>query len=149
MYQFKSTYTILKNPGYDEAHNPNWFDSPFLQTPPSYPWDYKREMQIEDVDIWEILVEEGGGLGIYAAWCPYAEFYLITTGSDLRNVWIDGNLTYNDRHWETYYGAGAQKQVQKRAKELNLNLPTFKVWVDDNDMWLHTKQDNYKTLIIS
>jgi hypothetical protein len=145
---FKSTYNILKKPDEDEVFNPNWMDSDKLVLPPTKPWDYQREMTIEDVDIWEVLVENGGGFGIYASWCPYAEFYLITTGSDERNVWSNGNNTYNDKHWEVYYGAGAQELVKKRAKDFNLHLPTFKLWVEDQNMWLHQKENNPKTLII-
>lgn len=152
MPTFKSTYNILKKPDEDEVYNPNWFDTPFLQLPPSHPWDYKREMKIEDVDIWEVLVEHGGGLGIYASWCPYAEFYLIATGSDFRNQWIDtldGILyNYNDIFFETYYGPMAQKKVRQRAKELGLVLPNFKVWVDPEDMWLYTEKETESRIII-
>jgi hypothetical protein len=138
---FKSTYNILKKPDEDEVHNDNWFDTPFLQLPPSPKWDYKREMKVEDVDIWEVLTEQGGGLGVYAAWCPYAEFYLITSGSNLNNSWY-GNLNgieynYNDRTIETYYGPGSQDIVRKRAEELGIVLGNFNIWVEDNDMWLY------------
>jgi hypothetical protein len=149
---FKSTYNILKKPDEDEVHNNNWFDTPFLQLPPSYPWDYKREMQIEDVDIWEVLVESGPQ-GIYASWCPYAEFYLVVTGGDYRNQW-HGTLNkitynYNDKFWETYYGAGAQIKVRQKAKELNLPLNNFNIWVEEEKMWLYQEPKEFKTLIIN
>ena len=145
---FKSTYNILKKPDEDEVFDINWFDSPTLQLPPSPHWDYQREMTIEDVDIWEVLVENGGGVGVYAAWCPYAEFYLVTTGSDLRNRWFE-NLgkalySYNDRFWETYYGPGAQEIVSKRAIELGTPLKKTQAWVEEEDMWLYTKQEKYE-----
>lgn len=149
---FKSTYNILKKPDEDEIHNDNWFDTPFLQLPPTYPWDYKREMKIEDVDIWEVLVEQGGSLGIYASWCPYAEFYLVTTGPDLKNQWV-GTLNgvefnYNDKVFETYYGPMAQKKVKKRAIELGLKLNNFKVWVDQQDMWMYQDEEKLHKKII-
>lgn len=140
---FKSTYNILKKPDEDEVFNLNWFDSPTLQLPPSKPWDYSRELTIEDIDIWEVLCERGGGLGVYAAWYPYAEFYLITTGIDFNNSWLgklgETTYNYNDKFWETYYGVDAQEKIKKRAKELGMHLPTFSVWVDPEDMWLYTK----------
>jgi hypothetical protein len=150
---FKSTYNILKKPDEDEVFNPNWMDSNKLVLPPTKPWDYKKEMTIEDVDIWEVLVEQGGGVGIYASWCPYAEFYMVTTGSELSKQWL-GYLNgvpynYNDRSWETYYGAGAQQQVKKRAKELNLPLNITSVWVDETDMWLYQNPEKNKKLIIN
>lgn len=148
---FKSTYNILKKPDEDEVHNDNWFDTPFLQLPPSVPWDYKKEMKIEDVDIWEVLVEESGGLGIYASWNPYAEFYLIKTGFNYKNQWLGywkNNLTnYTDVFIETYYGAGAQIKVKQRAKELNLPLNNFNVWIDEEDMWLYKKPEIKKIII--
>lgn len=154
MPQFKSTYNILKKPDEDEVFNINWMDSDKIILPPTKEWDYAREMQLEDVDIWEVIYEAGGGVGIYASWCPYAEFYLITTGGDFRYMWentLNGQtFNYMDKLFETYYGNGASKKVYDRAKELNVNLRINKIWVDDEDMWLHSNQEKIdaKTLII-
>ncbi len=140
---FKSTYNILVKPDEDEVFNPNWFDTPFLQLPPSCPWTYEREMQIEDVDIWEVLVEHGGGLGVYAAWCPYAEFYLVTTGTDLRTQKVDEktSVNYNSMFYETYYGAGAQEKVKQKANQLGLPLCESQLWVEPEDMWLYQPKE--------
>jgi len=138
---FKSTYNILKKTDEDEVFDPNWMDSDTLVLPPKKEWDYSRELHIEDVDIWEVLVETGGGFGVYASWSPYAEFYLITTGSDLRSQWLgkqnESVYNYNDKFWETYYGLLAQEKVRKRAIELGLSLPNFTIWVEEEDMWLY------------
>jgi len=140
---FKSTYNILKKSDEDEVFNDNWMDTPFLQLPDSEPWDYSRELKIEDIDIWEVIVEYGGGLGVYAAWKPYAEFYLITTGLDLRNQWIlnfnNYFYNYNDKFYESYYGVGAQEMVKKRAEELGIILPNSYIWVENDGMWLYSK----------
>ena len=130
---FKSTYNILKKQDEDEVFNPNWMDSDKLILPPTKTWDYQRELQIEDIDIWEVLYEASGGIGVYAAWSPYAEFYLLTTG------WLPlkENMRVNDRLIETYYGQGAQQKVMKRAQELDIPLPTFNSWVDPENMWLY------------
>ena len=147
---FRSTYNILTKADEDEVFNENWMDSNKVVVPPKKDWTYDREMQIEDVDIWEILYEAGGGLGVYASWCPYAEFYLITTGGDYRNdgKLIDGIL-YHGRNMETYYGPGAQQKVQKRCAELNIKLRTEQVWVDPDKMWLHQQpQQPTKTIIL-
>lgn len=124
----------------DELHNRNWMDSDTLQLPLGGPndskskWDYAREMQVTDVDIWEVMYEASGGIGVYAAWLPYAEFYMVTTG------WIP--KTINDRIIETYYGPNSQKQVYTRAAQLGIPLPVNTVWVDDDEMWLHTAPTN-------
>lgn len=140
---FKSTYNILVKPDEDEVYDANWFDKPFLTLPPKVEWSYEREMTIEDVDIWEVIAQHGGNYGVYAAWSPYAEFYLVTTGSDLRTsktMYLKGvPFNYNSINWETYYGPTAVDQVRKRAAELGLLLPETKIWVDEKDMWKYTK----------
>jgi hypothetical protein len=127
MPQFKTTKNILKNPWEDELYDDNWMDSDKLILPPKKQWDYSRELKIEDVDIWEVIYYQGGGLGLYASWDPYAEFYLIT----LPHFAIRTNAL------ETYYGAGAQRSVQKRCKELNIPVIVNETWVDDENMWLY------------
>jgi hypothetical protein len=127
--RFKSTQNIFKDFG--EVFETKWMDSNKVETPPNPPWDYSRELKIEDVDIWEVIYEQGGGVGIYASWCPYAEFYLIRTG------WW--NMP-NDI--ETYYGPGADAAVQKRAKELNIPIVVNKVWVEPENMFLYERADN-------
>jgi len=124
---FKTTKDILKTPWEDELFNPNWMDSNTLILPPKKEWDYARELQIEDIEVWEQLYYEGGGLGVYAAWDPYAEFYMIT--KKYFTILNDGI--------ETYYGENAQKMVQKRIKELNIPLETKQFWVEPEDMWMY------------
>lgn len=144
---FKSTYNILKKQDEDEVYNPNWMDSDTLVLPPKKDWDYSRELIIEDIDIWEVLYEASGGIGVYASWSPYAEFYMVTTGIDYRNQarFING-FPYWDRTIETYYGSTAQKQVYQRCKQLNIQLPLFQNWIED-DTTVQLQQDK-KIIII-
>ena len=137
---FKSTYNILVRPDMDEVFNENDMNNPnSLGVPPKKDWDYARELQIEDVDIWEVLYERGGGHGVYASWSPYAEFYMIRTGfvSDIIGVGI-----------ETYYGPTAEKQVYKRATELGMHLVLNEIWVEPENMWLYQKLEEPKKLIL-
>ncbi len=78
MPQFRTTYNILTKSDEDELFDPNWMDSDKIILPPRVEWDYSRELQIEDVNIWEIIYQQGGGIGLYAAWDPFAEFYMLT-----------------------------------------------------------------------
>lgn len=141
---FKSTYNILKSPEEDEVFDPNWMDSDKIVLPPKRDWDYKRELVIEDVDIWEVLYEESNGIGIYVSWSPYAEFYLITTGWKPQIP----QQRINDRLWETYYGFDAQQKVYYRAKDLGVSLPVFKVWVEDDDVRLQPQNNKKKFILI-
>jgi hypothetical protein len=122
--RFKSTQNIFKDFG--EVFETKWMDSNKVEVPPHPEWDYSRELQLEDVDIWEVIYEQGGGVGVYAAWCPHAEYYLLRTG------WW--NMP-NDI--ETYYGPGAQKAVQKRMSELGIPFVTNQIWVEPEDMYLY------------
>ena len=134
--RWKSTYNIFTD--LQEVFEENWMNYETIQTPPRPNWDYSRELQIEDVDIWEVIFEQSGGVGVYAAWCPYAEFYLIRTG------W---RMAQQGKEIETYYGAGASEAVQKRAKQLGIPLYASKVWVEPEDMWLY-EQPIANTLIL-
>jgi hypothetical protein len=124
--RFKSTQNIFKD--FSEVFDPNWMDSNKIITPPKKDWDYKRPMQIEDVNIWEVIYEQGGGVGIYASWDPYAEFYMIRVG------WFLEQQGYGA---EVYYGPGAMDNMMKRAKELGIPISTNKVWVEPEEMWLY------------
>jgi hypothetical protein len=126
---FKTTANILLSNG--EYFDENWMDSDKLILPEFKKWDYKKELDIKDVDIWEVIYEAGGNAGIYAAWSPYAEFYMICPGW---NLWKGGTGI------ETYYGKGALQKVRQRAKELDMPLPNNIVWVDEEEMWLFSKQ---------
>ncbi len=149
MPQFKTTYNILKKPDEDELYHTSQFDRDTVWLPPRVDWDYQREMQIEDVDIWEVILEADHGYGIYAAWTPYAEFYLITTGFDFVNEQrVENGKPYTDRVWETYYGPGAAQKVIKRARELKLPVTVNQFWVDDDQMWLHQEEQKSDKIII-
>jgi hypothetical protein len=139
---FKTTFNILKKQDENELFDQNWMDRNTAYIPTTSEWDYNREMTVEDVDIWEVLAENGGGLGVYASHRPHAEFYMITAGLDYRNPPRRYNgRAYWDRLVETYYGPGSQKAVYERAKQLGIFLPIYEgIWVDDDDMWLYANK---------
>ncbi len=105
MPQFKTTQNILKDFG-DEVWHDNNMDSDKIVLPPSPDWSYDRVMNFEDVEIWEVIIERGGGIAVYAAWCPYAEYYIIrhNWGEDL----------------EAFYGRFVQPQVLERLDQLKI-----------------------------
>jgi hypothetical protein len=119
---FRTTYNILKDPSQGDIFDENWMNFDTIQTPPKRNWDYAREMQIEDVDVWEVISEGGKGIGIYASWSPYAEFYMVTNGLD---------------RIETFYGVGAQKRLKRYLDSLGIRYPQNTIWVDPEDMYLY------------
>jgi hypothetical protein len=118
---FKSTYNILVTPWEDEVFDPNWMDSDKLVLPPKKDWDYLRELTIEDVDIWEVIYESGGGTGVYASWSPYAEFYMVLI----------------DKKIETFYGKHATKKLIKYLDYCNIPYSINKIWVEPDQMHLY------------
>jgi hypothetical protein len=133
---FKTTYNILIKSDEDELFNENWMDSDKLILPVNKKWDYKREMEIEDVDIWEVIYQASGGIGVYAAYDPYAEFYMITSGFTERSKEIN-NVLYCEKIIETHYGGNVQQKVQKRINDLKIPISLKKIWVDPEEMWLY------------
>jgi|TARA_B110000977_G_scaffold105812_1_gene137961 hypothetical protein len=105
MPQFKTNQNIFKDFG-DEVWNDNNMDSDKIMLPPSPDWSYDRIMEIEDVEVWEVIIERGGGTAVYAAWCPYAEFYMV------RHSWGE--------ELEVFYGRFVQPQVLERIDELKI-----------------------------
>lgn len=126
MPQFKTTKNIFKIKNEDEVFEDFWMNNNTVYTPPTKKWDYSRELQIEDVSIWEVFIENGGGFGVYAAWEPYAEFYMITPG-----------VNQIGKDIETFYGRFAQKNLLKRLNEYGVKIPINKIWVENEDMWLY------------
>lgn len=118
---FRTTHNILKEPNLGDFFDENWMNQNTLQLPPKKDWDYSRELSLEDVDLWEVLYEGSSG-GVYAAWSPYAEFYLVKVTCC--------NL-------ETFYGVGAQKRLKEYLLKYNINLSEQMVWKEPEEMWLY------------
>ena len=136
---FKTTIDILTKPWEDNLYDENWLDKPTVFYPPTKKWDNSREMSIEDVDIWEVIYQQGGGIAFYVSWSPFAEFYLVTLPFYMSHSTKD--------KIETYYGIDAAKKVYDRAKDFGITLEVHKVWVEPDDMYLYEKPKT-STLIL-
>lgn len=141
---FKSNKDIFLEPWNEEVFNENWMDSNTLILPSGGPndlnnkWDYKRELSVEDIEIWEQIYYQGGGLGLYAAWLPYAEFYMIT-----KHLFM-----YLNDGIETFYGELASKKAYKRAIELGMPVHLNKIWVSEEDAWLYQKKQAVNIVVL-
>jgi len=102
---FKTNQDIFKT-NEEEAYNYN-LGNPYLTLPPNPPWDNSRELQIEDIDIWEVIYQSGGGNGLYGAWCPYAKFF----------------MHIHQNQVDTYYGDSGEKRLEARLKDLKISYP--------------------------
>jgi hypothetical protein len=95
-----------------------------------------RELQIEDIDIWEVIMEwssgmigniseessnnAGGWRRIFwsiCSWRPHAEFYMV-------------NLPKSQGGLVTFYGSNAEKQCKKYLKSKNIPFSTYPIGWD-------------------
>jgi hypothetical protein len=106
MPRFKSTQNIFKDN--KEEFSQNWLNNYSIEVPPYIQWDESRELSPEDIDLWEVITETAGPTGVYAAWLPYAEFYMIISSGSIDS---------------TYYGKGSDLHAAKRCEELGITYP--------------------------
>lgn len=135
---FRTTYNIFTKPWEDESWDDNWMNSNKIELPPNKEWDYSKELTISDVSLWEVIYQASGGVGVYASWDPLAEFYMVTDRFCSSS---------NDSSITTYYGAGADKKVREKMRQLQIPFTSYKIWVEPEDMWLYDT-NMPKTLIV-
>jgi hypothetical protein len=82
MPRWKTTENILHLNKDGEFFDENWmnYDRIWQYAPEPVPWDGDRPIRFEDVDLWEVITEMSGPVGVYGAYQPYAEYYVITSG---------------------------------------------------------------------
>ena len=82
MPRWKVTEQIVNLSKDGEFFDENWmnYDSIFQYAPEPIPWDAPRPIRFDDVDLWEVITEMSGPIGVYAAYQPYAEYYVVTSG---------------------------------------------------------------------
>ena len=83
-------------------------------------WDNVNPITVEDVSFWEQIYYKAGTVGIYVAWSPYAEFYLI----------VYNLYSHLDQGTETFHGTNAHNDVCVRAAQLGIKLVPTHVWVE-------------------
>jgi hypothetical protein len=78
--RWKTTEQILNLSKDGEFFDENWmnYNSIFQYMPEPLPWDGNRPIRFEDVDLWEVITEMSGPVGVYAAYQPHAEYYIVT-----------------------------------------------------------------------
>jgi hypothetical protein len=119
MTVFKSTRYILDNPWAVEI------SADSVASPPKTVWKEQRSPTIEEIDLWEQIYYQPGNVGIYAAYEPYTDFYL---------------LTYNlfmDKPWgiQTFCGPQAEKQLWQKIKDLKIPVTLHSTWTEDTDQF--------------
>lgn len=82
MPRWKATEQIINLHRDGEVFDENWmnYDSIFQYMPEPTEWTEARPPRVDEVDIWEVITEMSGPVGVYAAWQPHAELYIVTSG---------------------------------------------------------------------
>lgn len=119
---FRETRQIFNPDHHGEVFESYWMDNKVIVYPPTQEWDYKRELRIDDVEIWEVIKEWSGNsdndpsyagpCGIYAAWRPHAELYMVKLNPDQGGV-------------VTFYGYGAEKECRKYLTSKGIEYFTY------------------------
>lgn len=121
MPEFRTTKNIFIDRCNGSYFDRNWLDKEKPVYPPTMEWSYDRELTIDDVDLWEVCWEKtgpsgSGPVGLYASWCPHAEFYLLV-----------GPFAREGQHQNihTWYGKGCDVEVKKFLTEKGINFTTY------------------------
>lgn len=117
MPRWKTTENILFLSKDGEYFDNNWgnFDNIFQYAPQPIPWNSHRNIRFEDVDLWEVITEESDGekgfIGVYAAYIPYEEYYIVTKDWSI---------------WKEFEGPKANNKLEKFLIQNYINYPREK-----------------------
>jgi hypothetical protein len=78
---------------------------------------------INNVQIWEELYYKKNYVGIYAAWSPYVEFYII----------VYNFLINTDHGYESFFGPYAARNLTHKANKIGIKLEEKTSWVYEID----------------
>lgn len=119
---FKTTTEILNRDWDTQVTKPSYYTWETL--PLQKHWISNEELEFDKVEVWEEIYYQIGSFGIYAAWSPNAELYVI----------VHSFYTKKLKGIEIFYGPTAGKEVKDRAEKLGVNLPVNKIWVDHSSI---------------
>jgi hypothetical protein len=106
----------LKN----DSWQPRNYDKNFFSAPPSEDWTRSHSPEIDDIQIWEEIYYDPGVIGVYAAWNPFCEFYI-----------IDRPFVKNqDKRFLKFYGTESSEKIQEIVKNYNIEIPVFTMKVN-------------------
>ncbi len=134
MPRWKTTENILVPQKDGEYFIEDWmnYESLSQYLPPSPIWLENRSIKFEDVDLWEVIVEWTGLSGVYAAWAPYAHYFIVT------NEW---------KIVAEFWGIQGELKLQQYLKSINIPFSLSKIWVDEENFQSYTKETSNKLII--
>ena len=129
MPRFKTTENIIRFNKDGEYFNEDWmnYDSIYQYLPPNPSWDKPRPIRFEEVDLWEVVYERSGMTGIYAAWCPYAPYFIVTDKWKIINE---------------FWGIEGEKKLHQYMIDNKIPIVLNKIWVDDDNLYQYVGKQN-------
>ncbi len=121
---FKTTDEILQSHWNDQEFRVSTTPNNLTVLPDRQHGLHMYDLTVEDIRLWETLYYEGGSIGIYAAWDPYSEFFIITY-----NLFLDSPAGI-----EVFSGPGAIRRLYLKAKELGVDLEVGEIWVEPENV---------------
>jgi len=94
--------------------NSPWADAEFLDLDSSFVptvWSSSRRPVKEEIDLWEQIYFKPANMGLYAAFQPYLDFYLL-----VYNLFDGSNIV-------EFYGEDAVEKIVKVFENYNVSLP--------------------------
>jgi len=78
---------------------------------------------VDNVKLWEQIFYKKNYAGIYAAWSPYVEFYIL----------VYEPLLGTDFSYESFFGKTGVVDLLRKAKKIKIDLKETSIWVDEID----------------
>jgi hypothetical protein len=94
-----------------------------IDFPKKLHWTCLESVKFKDVECWEEIFYNQCDIGIYAAWSPFAEFYII----------VNFLFLESEHGIEYFQGNSALEEVLNRAQELGIDLTVTNYWIDNID----------------
>ena len=108
MYVLKSTNDLTKNIWLNDT------STSAKDLPKQYEWLKETVPTFLDIDIWEQVYKQPGNVGVYVAWSPSVEFYIIV------------HYLFADKYIEKYTDL---TKLLNRTHELGIDLPVSRIWI--------------------
>ena len=83
-------------------------------------WHGQSNPCINDIKLWEVIYSKPNIIGVYAAWDPYVEFYII-------HYPILAGIKF---HHQEFFGSTASAEVHAIMQKYDIELQTHTVWID-------------------
>jgi hypothetical protein len=111
---FKTTSNILSKP-WD-----NNYSNQIQELPLKEEWLKSSVPTFKDINTWEQIYYQPGNVGIYAAWSPFVELFII----------VHDLFLASEAGVEVFAGGDASENARYRASQLGISIPTNTVWVN-------------------